>query len=53
MNGIETEVQEMTNEQFFTNRNDLIDLMIEKAKQTITDKKELDILIQEYAKLKR
>lgn len=50
---IDYEVPYMTNEQFNTNRNDLIDLMIEKATRLITDPEQRDALIAEYRALKK
>ena len=49
---LETEVSAMTDRQADTNRNDLIDLMIEKAKRVVTDETQLNILIAEYEALK-
>ena len=46
------EVEPMTDKQADTNRNDLIDLMIEKAKQVITNPDELKTLIAQYETLK-
>ena len=45
--------QPMTDNQYNSGRNDLIDLMIEKAKRLITDTAELEKLIQEYEALKK
>lgn len=53
MNETNDEVQYMTNEQFTINRNDLIDLMIEKATRLITNTEQLEALIQEYEALKK
>lgn len=47
-----SEVYEMTDKQADTNRNDLIDLMIEKAKRVITNPEQLEELISEYLTLK-
>lgn len=52
MNKDLTEVVEITDKQADTNRNDLIDLMIEKAKRILTNEEELAELIEEYSKLK-
>ena len=49
---IDYEVEPMTDNQADTNRNDLIDLMIEKARRVVTNEKELAALIEEYNKLK-
>ena len=46
------EVNEMTDKQADTSRNDLIDLMIEKAKRILTNKEVLAALVEEYSKLK-
>ena len=43
---------QMTNEQFNTMRNDLIDLMITKAQLILTDEEELAKLVEEFSKLK-
>lgn len=53
MNETNDEVQYTTNEQFTINRNDLIDLMIEKATRLITNTEQLEALIQEYEALKK
>lgn len=45
------EVIEMTDNEFNTGRNDLIELMIEKAKRIITNENELETLIAEYKEL--
>ena len=42
----------MTNKQFDTMRNDLIDLMIAMAKLILKDEKELAKLVEEFSKLK-
>ena len=47
-----SEVNEMTDKQADTNRNDLIDLMIEKAKRILKNEQELAELVEEYSKLK-
>lgn len=46
------EVTPMTNEQADTNRNDLIELMIEKALRILPDNEQRQKLIQEYEALK-
>lgn len=52
MNTNHTEVVEITDKQADTNRNDLIDLMIEKAKRILKNEEELAELVEEYSKLK-
>ena len=47
------EVQNMTDHQADTSRNDLIDLMIEKARRLITNTEQLEALTQEYLALKK
>lgn len=42
----------MTNKQFDTVRNDLIDLMIVTARLILTNEEELAKLIEEFSKLK-
>ena len=46
------EVDPMTDKQADTSRNDLIDLMIEKAKRILKNEQELAELVEEYSKLK-
>lgn len=46
------EVMQMTDKQSDTNRNDLIELMIEKAMRIVTNEEELAALVEEYSKLK-
>ena len=52
MNETERKESEMTDKQADTNRNDLIDLMIEKAKRILKNEQELAELVEEYSKLK-
>ena len=47
-----SEVIPMTDNEFYTGRNDLIELMIEKAKRIITYEPQLETMITEYKELK-
>jgi len=52
VNDNDNEVMQMTDKQADTNRNDLIELMIEKAMRIVTNEEELAALVEEYSKLK-